>query len=315
MKTEILKDIKFEEQYNNTVKPFREKYEKSAYYEAEKGKALHYLSYKNDGADKTIILLHGFTECAEKFTELAYYFFNEGYSVYIPEMRGHGLSYKDKAPKYGVAIDSFDTYSKDFTAFLKDVVKEENPVYVWSHSLGGNIALLSLIDNPDLPIKKLVLSSPMICGNMGMPVGIAKLVASLMIKIGKGNAPAPGKCEFHPEKGNPDASSKERGDFALKQKTENEEYQTCGPVFEWVLRSIEARDKILKDENIKKIKTPMLLIKPEKDAQLLEKPQDEFASKANDIIVKNTKGTCHEIFQSISPELQSYMDMILEFLK
>ena len=279
---------------------------------------MHYLSYVNENAKANVLILHGFTECAEKFREMAYYFFNEGYNVFSLDFRGHGLSYKEDAPRYAVSSNGFDEYSKDIAVFVGEIVGENGlPVYCFTHSLGGNAALLSLIDNPSLPIERLVLSSPMICGNMGMPVVVASLVAKLVCAFGKGNIPAPGKCVFEPEKGNPDAASKQRGDFSLEMKKMNEAYQTCGPTMSWVKHSLEAKDKLLKEENISKLSAKILLIKPETDRQLIEEYQDKFISLCKkcgkDIEVIRLKNTCHEIFQSSKEELEEYTEKIAAF--
>ncbi|MGN1348814.1 MAG: alpha/beta fold hydrolase [Acutalibacteraceae bacterium] len=318
MNTQILKDSDFEKEYEKIILPFCEENKKSEYYETFDLKKMHYLSFINEKAKANVIILHGFTECAEKFDEMSYYFFGEGYNVFVPDLRGHGLSYKDEAPKYAVSSHGFDCYSKDIACFIKSVVCRNGlPVYCFSHSLGGNAALLTLIDNPELPVEKLILSSPMICGNMGMPTAVASLVAKLVCALGKGNMPAPGKCVFQPEKGNPDASSRARGEHALKLKAENEAYQTCGPTMEWVKHSVEARDRIVSAENIKKLKASMLVIKPETDRQLLESWQNKFISLCEEngksIKVVQTKNTCHEIFQSESDELKKYFEIIAAF--
>lgn len=315
MKVNVLNDKIFNEEYNRIIKPFCDKYEMDEYFISFDGEKMHYLKYINDNADKNIILIHGFTECAKKLDEMAYYFFSEGYNVFSLDLRGHGLSYKDSAPQYGVDIDDFDIYAKDLIAFIYKVVNSENnyDIDCFTHSLGGTVALSALIDNNDLPINKLVLSSPMICGNMGMPVSVAKAVASIMVAFGKGKAPAPNKCVFKPNEDNADATSIERGRHAIKLKVDNAEYQTCGPTFNWVLASINACDKILKKSNL--ITNNILVIKPQFDAQLLESYQDKFISSCKNIEVINTANTCHEIYQSKSSELEDYINSILAFLK
>lgn len=318
MNTEIFKDENFSTEFERVVLPFCCENENDGYYDSFDGKKMHYISFINKNAVANILILHGFTECAEKFIEPAYYFFNEGYNVFVPDLRGHGLSYKDEAPKYAVHSEGFDFYAKDISAFIKNIVAENGlPVYAFTHSLGGNVALMTLISDSDVRIEKLVLSSPMICGNMGMPVPVAKAVSSLVCSIGKGKMPAPGKCVFEPEKGNPDAASKERGDFDLEFKKEYEAFQTCGPTMAWVKHSIEARDEILKEKNVRKLNTKMLLIKPETDRQLLESYQDNFVSlcrkNEKDIRVLQTKNTCHEIFRSRKSELEDYYKEIILF--
>lgn len=314
---QILSDANFENEYKAIIAPFCEQNEVSGYFESRDGKRMHYLSYINSEARANILILHGFTESAKKFDEMAYYFFNEGFSVYSLDLRGHGLSYKDKAPAYGVDSQGFEYYADDIADFVDKIISDEKPLYCYTHSLGGNAALLSIMKQ-SVKFDGLVLSSPMICGNMGMPVAIAEAVAKLVNKIGKGDMPAPGKCIFEPEAGNKDATSIERGDFWLRFKKENPEYQTCGPTFRWVLNSLKARDEILKDENISKINCPILVIKPFIDEQLLEKYQDVFIDKCRqaqkNVLVVKTQGTYHEIYQSKQAQLESYIETILSFI-
>lgn len=42
--------------------------------------------------ENVIVLLHGFTNCPEQFTELGKQFFDEGFNVFIPRQPHHGLS-------------------------------------------------------------------------------------------------------------------------------------------------------------------------------------------------------------------------------
>lgn len=315
MNSKVLADESFERQYDEIIKPFCERIEKSDYFTSFDNNKIHYLSYINDNARANILVVHGFTECARKMDEMAYYFFNEGYNVYSLDLRGHGLSYKDTAPQYGIDIDDFDSYAKDVALFVKNVICRENdfPIYSFSHSLGCTAVLLALIDDDNLPIEKLVMSSPMICGNMGMPVGIAKAVATVITRLGKGKTPAPNKCVFDPIKINEDATSVQRGNHSIKQKVDNVEYQTCGPTFNWVLASIIACSKLIK--NAGKINNKMLVIKPQQDAQLLASYQDKFFSQCENVEEITIPNTHHEIFQSQTPELEIYLNKIFEFLK
>jgi len=317
MKDYILNENRYEEQYNEIILPFCEKHRKDEYFSSFDGNRIHYITLLCDKPKANLLMLHGFTEYAEKLLELAYYFYNEGYSVYIPDLRGHGYSFKDEAPEYAVASHGFGDYATDLEKMISDVIPCDIPLCVFSHSLGGTAILMSLMLNPNLPVSKLVLSSPMICGNMGMPTGIAKALAGAMISAGKGNAPVPGKCEFHPEKGNADATSSARTEFEIKRRMSDTHYQTCGPVFEWVYHSLNARDFILTEGNIMKLKADILLIKPEKDDELLEKYQDSFISlcKRNGVklSVLRRYQTRHEIFSSHNTELTGYVGEILSF--
>ena len=309
-----------EKDYSNTmaniVEPYLEKRREDRYFLSADEKKLHYEAYEKLLSRGSIIILHGFTESAEKFREIAYYFRKAGYSVYSLDLRGHGKSHHDSDNPLRVDISSFDLYAADLKAFVEAVVKPASkgrPVNIYSHSLGSTVALLYMMNHP-YEISKAVLSSPMICGNMGMPVAIAGNVAKLLCKAGGKNISAPGRCVFDKNQtvDNSDAVSKARFEYYHKKRIAEPLYQTSGPSFSWVKASLEARDKILDKDNIDDIRNEMLIFKPETDRQLLGEYTDKFAKMAG-IKVKDVRNSRHEIFMSGDETLKWYVEEILEF--
>ena len=259
------------------------------------------------------MLLHGFTESAEKLRETAYYFRKAGYGVYALDMEGHGKSHRTSAKKEKVEIDSFDTYAEDLKLFVDRVVApatKNGKVHIYAHSLGCTVAIMYMMKNPYI-IEKAVLSSPMICGNMGMPVAVAGTVAKLLCALGGKGIPAPGRCVFDEKQTveNSDATSKARFEYYHEKRKAEPFYQTSGPSFGWVKASLEARDEILDG----KLKTKSLVFLPEEDRQLLHSYTKVFAKK-NDIKVKDVKNSKHEIFMSGDETLKWYFEEVLEFL-
>ena len=86
---------------------------------------LHYLCYdaarfdaiREQGATAVfrgaIVISHGFTEFAEKYDELVWYFLLAGYSVCVLEHRGHGKSARDVDDHCMVWIDDWQRYVAD----------------------------------------------------------------------------------------------------------------------------------------------------------------------------------------------------------
>lgn len=296
------------------VEPYLAKKRKEDYFLSSDGKKIHYEAYEKLLSRGSVVILHGFTESAEKFRETAYYFRKAGYSVYAIDLRGHGKSHHDSQVTERVEIDSFDTYAEDLDTFIEKVVKPSaKDIHIYSHSLGSTVALLYMMKHP-YTIKKAVLSSPMICGNMGMPVAVAGTVAKLLSTVGGKKISAPGRCVFDENQtaDNSDATSKARFEYYHEKRKREPLYQTSGPSFGWVKASLEARDKIMSKSNIGKLNTEMLIFKPEADRQLLGEWTDKFAEMA-DVKVKNVKNSRHEIFMSGDETLKWYMEEILEF--
>ena len=298
------------------VEPYLAKKRKEDYFLSSDGKKIHYEAYEKLLSRGSVVILHGFTESAEKFREMTYYFRKVGYSVYAIDLRGHGKSHHDSQVTERVEIDSFDTYAEDLDTFIEKIVKpsaKDKDIHIYSHSLGSTVALLYMMKHP-YTIKKAVLSSPMICGNMGMPVAVAGTVAKLLSTVGGKKISAPGRCVFDENQtaDNSDATSKARFEYYHEKRKREPLYQTSGPSFGWVKASLEARDKIMSKANIGKLNTEMLIFKPEADRQLLGEWTDRFAEMA-DVKVKNVKNSRHEIFMSGDETLKWYVEEILEF--
>ncbi len=282
------------------------------------GLTLHYEQYDKKLSRGSVVILHGFTESAEKFREMSYYFRKSGYSVFVPDLRGHGKSEHRSAKTERVETDNFDLYREDLEIFMNGVVKPltgDKKIYFYTHSLGSTVALLYMMKSP-YAVHKAVLSSPMICGNMGMPVAVAGTVAKLICLLGGKNISAPGRCVFEREQTaeSSDASSQARFYYYHDKRKREPLYQTSGPSFGWVKGSLEARDKILSPQNIKMLKTKMLIFKPEEDKQLLGEYTDKFASIAR-VKIKKVQSSKHEIFMSGDETLRWYFDEISEFYR
>jgi len=248
-KVQIIDEENYAYIMKTEVEPYLEKKGREDFIFTPDNRKLHYEAYEKTLSRGSIVILHGFTESAEKFREVAFYFRKAGYSVFSLDMEGHGKSHRSSKKKEKVEIDTFDTYVEDLNFFIEKVVKpntKNGKIHIYSHSLGSNVALLYLMKHP-YTVEKAVLSSPMICGNMGMPVSVAGTVAKLLCALGGKKIPAPGRCVFdeNPSAENSDATSKARFDYYHQKRKAEPLYQTSGPSFGWVKASLEARDKIL----------------------------------------------------------------------
>ena len=300
----------------NEAEPYLEKRREDRYFFSADGKKLHCEIYEKILSRGSVVILHGFTESAEKFREMAFYFRKAGYSVYSLDLRGHGKSHRDSDNPLRVDIESFDTYAQDLNTFIENIVKpssKDRKIYIYSHSLGSTVALLYMMKYTDT-VSKAVLSSPMICGNMGMPTAVAGTVAKALCTLGGKKIPAPGRCVFDENQTveNSDAVSRARFEYYHKKRVTEPLYQTSGPSFSWVKASLVARDKILNEDNISRIRAEMLIFKPETDRQLLGEYTDRFAKMA-DVKIKDVKNSRHEIFMSGDETLKWYVEEILDF--
>ncbi len=282
------------------------------------GVTLHFEQYDKKLSRGSVVILHGFTESAEKFREVAYYFRKAGYSVFSLDLRDHGKSEHRTGKTERIETESFDLYCEDLENFMEKVVKpftKDKKIYFYTHSLGSTVALLYMMKNP-YTVDKAVLSSPMICGNMGMPVAVAGSAAKLICLFGGKSISAPGRCVFDENQTleNSDATSYARFNYYHNKRKSEPAYKTSGPSFGWVKASLEARDKILSYSGFRTLKTELIIFKPEEDRQLLGDYTDKFASMTN-AKVKKVKNARHEIFMSDDETLKWYFDEIFEFYR
>ena len=81
--------------------------------ETEKAPKLHVVRYTADQPKGVLVISHGFTESAPKYEELAFYFLQAGYHVYLPEHMGHGNSYRMTEDLSMVYVDHWKRYVQE----------------------------------------------------------------------------------------------------------------------------------------------------------------------------------------------------------
>lgn len=144
-------DIDYAAWMAETVEPYLKEHGEKGYLKMEDGMSIAYRCYSLADAGKCVVISHGFCEFAEKYNEVAYRFLQEGYSVYVPEHRGHGYSGREVDDPELVHVQSYDSYVTDFARFVETVVspREEHRI-VFAHSMGGAIAILTLEQYPEM---------------------------------------------------------------------------------------------------------------------------------------------------------------------
>ena len=301
----------------NEIEPYLEKIRTEGNFSSFDGKNIHYEAHTIDNAKGNVVIVHGFTEFAEKFREMAYYFVKNGYNAFALDNRGHGHSYRMKGSIETVRLNNFSDYIEDLDYFVNKIVKPHNnlPLHVFSHSMGGGIAARYIQVHNDT-FEKAILSSPMICAQTGAPIPLSKKIMKTVSSLGLKNVSVPGMCKFKPDATYEDSSDtcKERFEYFLTKRRNNECYRTAGPSFGWVNEALKLTDDLLDDNNCRHIKSKVLIFQPESDNRVISSYQNTFADKINDAKIVYIKGSKHEIFGTTNDVMQGYIEKIFEFL-
>lgn len=304
----------------NVVLPWLKQREKTQTVAGQEEKPLCCVSYDADAPKGTVLVLHGFTECAEKFSEVIYSLLQNGFSVVAYDQRGHGHSWRDDAAKKDVSlthVSDFNEYEQDLLAVCGAVLKKmPKPWMIFAHSMGGAVTGLFLERHPDV-FSRAALCAPMIAANLGMPRLVVTGLCHLFKLFGQGkrrvfvSKPYSGPEDFNTGF----ATSRERFDWYDKVKHDHKEYWNNGPSYSWTLEAIRVNRWLLAPGAVEKIACPVKLYTAENDTSVLPEPQKQFIGRVKRGEWALVKGAKHEIFRSTDDVLFPWWHDVLAFLK
>ncbi len=109
-------------------------------------------------AQAVICLVHGMGEHCSRYQHLADYYTKKGYAIIANDHRGHGKSdgKRGHCPNYSVFMDEISRLLEEAESRFP-----EKPVYLYGHSLGGNLVLNYLLKHKP-KIQGVVATSPWI---------------------------------------------------------------------------------------------------------------------------------------------------------
>ncbi len=118
---------------------------------------LHCTSHQPDGPSRAVLfVVHGLGEHSGRYAELISNFTDHGIAVFIFDLRGHGLS----TGKRGHAA-SIDQFVEDAGYALMQCRNEflDHPIFMFGHSMGGQIVATFLSRNKSKEISGAIISS------------------------------------------------------------------------------------------------------------------------------------------------------------
>lgn len=309
--------------FQQTIEPFWQSHVQTKEFLGGDNVPIKYAKLINENADKLIVISPGRTEGYIKYKELAYDLFQQGYSVYIIDHRGQGLSGRmTKNPQKG-HVKNFDDYVTDLKKFydleiaLSDVTKR----YLVCHSMGGAIGAKYLIKYQD-DFDKAVFSSPMLAFIFPLPDVIADILIASLNSINQlfSSEPwyFPGHGDDKPEpfKSNIIMQSEARYKIYSETYAQHPDVILGGVTINWIAESAAAMNQI--KSNADAIKTPFLLMQSGNDKVIKNSGQDKFCTKAPACVDGKPfriENAYHELFMEQDQYRLPALNKMLDFLQ
>ncbi|MBR5635898.1 MAG: alpha/beta fold hydrolase [Pseudobutyrivibrio sp.] len=305
----------FADEMAGSIQPFLKDKIKDDYFVNTNGMKLHYQMLINPNERASIVISHGYCEFTTKFAETMYYFYEMGYSVFIMEHRGHGLSERQVEGYSKVHVDHFQDYVSDFNQFIEKVVISESlteHLYLFAHSMGGAIGALYLEQYPNV-FEKAVLTSPMIqLSSQNVSGFVAKVVCllSYLPIFKKRYLPKHHDYDHTFKYPHCSAMSKARYTYQYNEREREPHYRTNGATYSWIRESLNVSKKILKNAHL--VEIPVILMQASMDLLVMPEPQVQFSQLAKNCTLCTFESK-HEIFNATDDIIQDYYNKVFEF--
>lgn len=283
-------------------------------YETWNQKNCVWSSFKSDSGKKTgftrcgkgakpVVVIPGYTEPTVKYLETVYDLSEklpEYGPFYVVELSGQGTSDRLGRSPTLVHVDKDTRYSDDLLLFLETEVRrdgEAKPLVI-AHSTGAMVALVSATRKPE-QFEKIVALSPLIRPNLPLPVWLVRIIAATYVGLGFDETPVWGQAsrpiEDQKFEKNNSTDSKIRWTISHNLLVENPLIFTHGISWAWLKSMIAEGDYVWDSQT--RLKTPLLMMRPEKDFYVNGDEADRFCKGAANCQIKVVAGDKHETLQ------------------
>ncbi|MDD5921620.1 MAG: alpha/beta hydrolase [Eubacteriales bacterium] len=316
-----MSDTDFSTWMNETVCPYITLRRTENYFRTKDGLRLRYRIFRAENPSgsgmrkKRVMIFHGFSEFLEKYDEAVWHFLREGMDVYMLELRGHGYSDREVQNKDLVHVDSFDQYTEDLHAFLKEVMEPEagernSETILFAHSMGGGIGAVYADRYPD-DFDKVLLSSPMIRMRTGsVPGWLVPLLAWFGCARGKEKDFAIGQGPF-PGEGNPSPMSR-KVRFFYEKRLENPKFQMWSASYGWIRAALENSKKAAR---VSGLTVPMLLLAAGQDKMVYPDNIREYAKRQQNARFVFFPEGHHELFNDNEEISDRFWKEVFSFIR
>lgn len=301
------------------VRPYLEARQHVVGVTGDGGRPIHAVRFDADAPRGTVLIVHGFTENADKFAELIHSLLKNGLSAIVYDQRGHGRSWRDPA----IAdislthVDDFDEYVRDMDCAARALLEGmPKPHRVFCHSMGGAVTALYLEAHPGV-FDRAAMCAPMIAPSLnGLPKAVVRVMCETARGLGHlkhrivGSSPYDGNERFEDAV----ANGRERFEWYEALRRVTPEFQNNGPSYGWLREAVEVTDRILAPGAPERIDAKVRLYSAQLDRTVEAAPQRAFIGRVPNGELVEVAGAKHEIYRSCDEVLFPWWRDALSFL-
>ena len=249
-------------------------------------------------ANGNIVILPGLSEFCEKYIELAFFFTQQNFNIYIIDWAYQGKSNRWSDNRQKRHSDGYKTDLSDLDYLIQHELPKDMPLYMLAHSMGGHIGLRYIAQNPNV-FSAASISAPMLgIKDFQYIKPIVKILLHLLSPFKTSYVPF-GKDWNEKERTSPakdifssDPIRKKLHNF---WSTHDTELQVGNPTLAWVDESIQSIDTFF-DEELPEIKIPCITFVAGQE-KIVDNKEILIASRINQKIQLIDLPTAkHEIF-------------------
>jgi lysophospholipase len=268
----------------------------------------------------SIALSSGRIETLLKYKELVFNLYNAGYSVFIHDHRGQGLSGRMTDDAHQGYVEKFDDYVQDFKIFYDKVIspKSVHTPMLLCHSMGGAIGALYVLAHPT-DFSKVVFSAPMFGIRPALPNWFAATLLKIHHCINAIFSDKPwyffGQNDYSDEPFENNRLTRSHARYSIFREAyrNQSEVQLGGVTGVWLKAASHAMNRIESEATAFSI--PSLLLQAGNDTVVDNVRQNNVAEKLPDCQKILLLGAKHELLFELDNERDTCLRAILQFFK
>ena len=119
------------------------------YIESYDGYKLHAYKIKNTNSNRWAICVHGYRDKGEGMSLYAYHYYNQGFNVLLPDLKGHG---KSEGKYVGMGYND----RKDLISWIDQIIAEDSSAQIVLHGVSMGAATVMMTCGESLPENVMV---------------------------------------------------------------------------------------------------------------------------------------------------------------